>query len=185
MIVSIEPSVIAERIPSLLSTAIISSPAVQTTCYLLSANLFYLARRAHLRQQSMKTMLGYRIDREPGVSIPRYCSFLVAWQCVVVLFPLVEPLLKVLNYCCLYYSYPNAQGFGVIVEPLECQHLPLNKRAKQQIRLDWHRFSVNVGDVGRNGYRHPPAKEMNRPHIDAPRWGIKHWPWRRQYSFKE
>ena len=126
-------------------------------------------------------MLGYRIDKEPGVSIPRYCSFLFAWQCVVVIFPIVEPIMKILfNYCCFYFSYPNAHGFGFIVEPIQCQHLPLSKRSKQQIRLDWHRFSVNIGNVGRDGYRHPPSVMMNRPHIDAPQWGIKHWPWRRR-----
>jgi hypothetical protein len=167
-------------------SAVLSSPALpflSTAGYLLSANLFYLARRAHLRQQTMRTMLGYRLDREPGVSVGRYLSFLLAWQCfVVAVFPVLEPLSKfVFQSCCLYYSYPNAHGFGFIVEPLDCQHLPLNKRAKKQLRFDWHRFRVNVGNVGRDGYRHPPTVEMNRPHIDAPKWGIKHWPWRRQH----
>jgi len=157
---------------------------VRTAGYLLVANIVYLARRAQLRQQSMKTMLGYRLAKEPGVSWPRYCSFLVAWQCVVVIFPLLEPVLKLFfDCCCLYYSYPNAHGFGFIVEPLNCQHLPLNKRAKQQLlRLDWHRFNVNVGEIGRNGFRHPPAVQMNRPHVDAPRYGIKHWPWKRRHT---
>lgn len=176
--------VLTENLPSVIST-VLSSPGLQSAGYLLTANLVYLARRAHLRQQTMKTMLGYRLDREPGVSVPRYCSFLVAWQCVVVAFPLLEPMMKFLfNSCCLFYSYPNAHGFGFIVEPLDCQHLPLNKRAKRQVRLDWHRFNVNIGNVGRDGYRHPPAIEMNRPHLDAPGWGIKHWPWRRKHSFE-
>jgi hypothetical protein len=152
--------------------------------YLLSANILYLARRAHLRQVTMKTILNYRIDRDPGVSIPRYCSFLLAWQVVVVIFPILEPILTVAFSCCsLFYSYPNAHGFGLIIEPLACQHLPLNQRVKEQIRFDWHRFRVNVGDVGSNGYRHPPVKEMNRPHVDAPKWQIKHWPWRRRRRY--
>jgi hypothetical protein len=151
--------------------------------YFLSANIFYLARRAHLRQVTMKRILSYRLDREPGVSIPRYCSFLIAWQAVVlVIFPILEPILRFAFQCCsLYYSYPNAHGFGLIIEPLACQHLPLSQRSKQQVRLDWHRFSVNVGQVGRNGYRHPPVKEVNRLHLDAPKWRIKHWPWRRKH----
>ena len=183
MITSLVPTVVVDNI-SLLST-VLSSPALQTTGYMLSANVVYLARRANLRKQTMKTMLGYRLEREHGVSIPRYCSFLVAWQCAVAVFPLLEPMMKFFfNSCCLFYSYPRAQGFGFIVEPLECQHLPLNKRAKQQIRLDWHRFSYNVGGVGRNGYRHPPAVEANLPHVDAPKWGVKHWPWRRQHPYE-
>ena len=173
-------NVVTERLPSVISTAI-SSPAAKTCCYMITANVFYLARRSHVRQQTMKTMLGHRIERESGVSIPRHISFLIAWQSFVAFFPILEPLARLfLGYCCFYFSYPNAQGFGLIMEPLDIQHLPLSKRSKQQIRFDWHKFSINV--VGRDGYRHPPSKEMNRPHIDAPRWGIKHWPWRRRHT---
>lgn len=183
MIVPVPATVIAERLPSVLST-VMSSPAVSSCCYMVTANILYLARRAHLRRQTMGTMLGYRLEREPGVSVPRHFSFLVAWQSFVVLFPLLEPLFRLLlGYCCFYFSYPNAQGFGFIVEPLDIQHLPLSKRSKRQIRLDWHKFTINTGDVGRNGYRHPPSKEVNRPHIDAPQRGVKHWPWRRKYSY--
>jgi hypothetical protein len=177
-------------VPPCVTTALSISPpstiaiAAASVVYLLSANIFYLARRAHLRNETMHTMLRYRLDREPGVSIPRYCSFILAWQAVVIIFPILEPIAKIFFQCCsLFYSYPNAHGFGLILEPLACQHLPLNQRAKQQVRLDWHRFSVNVGKVGRNGYRHPPVQEMNRPHVDAPKWQIKHWPWRRQRRY--
>lgn len=168
-----------------ISAVLSSCSALQFSAgYLVSANLFYLARRAHLRQQTMKTMLGYRLDREPGVSWPRYFSFVIAWQCfVLAVYPFLEPVSKVVfQSCCLFYSYPNAHGVGCIVEPLDCQHLPLNQRAKRQLRFDWHRFRVNIGTVGRDGYRHPPTIELNRPHIDAPKWGIKHWPWRRRHS---
>eukprot|EP00814_Leptocylindrus_danicus_P012063 CAMPEP_0116013676 /NCGR_PEP_ID=MMETSP0321-20121206/5859_1 /TAXON_ID=163516 /ORGANISM="Leptocylindrus danicus var. danicus, Strain B650" /LENGTH=67 /DNA_ID=CAMNT_0003483253 /DNA_START=286 /DNA_END=489 /DNA_ORIENTATION=- len=58
----------------------------------------------------------------------------------------------------------------------------MSKRAKRQIRLDWHRFSVNVGNVGRDGYRHPPSVELNLPHLDVPAKGWKHWPWRRRHA---
>lgn len=73
------------------------------------------------------------------------------------------------------YTYPNAGGVGVILEPLDVQHLKANKRAKYQIRFDWHRFSLNMGDIGRDGYRHPPSKVLNLPHLDIPQRGMKHW----------
>lgn len=181
---SISPVVSTFSSP-LLST-VFSTPAAKTCGYMVVANVLYLARRAHLRQQSMKTMFGYRVEREPGVTVPMYLAFLLAWQCFVVIFPILEPLVRVcIKHCCFMYSYPNAQGVGFILEPLELQHLPLSNRAKRQVRLDWHRFSINVGAVGRNGWRHPPVKEIHRPHIDAPGWGIKHWPWRRRYVFSE
>ena len=68
----------------------------------------------------------------------------------------------------------------MIFEPLSAQSLKQSKRTKHQIRLDWHRFKVNVGERGRDGYRHPPSVEWNLPHVDIPRRGMKHWPWRRK-----
>lgn len=179
---------VVDRIPSLLT----ANPDITKSCvYMISANILYLARRANLRKVSMRTILHYRTEREPGVTIPMYIKFLIAWQSFVLVFPLLEPLARLcLGCCCLFYSYPNADGFGFILEPVNIQQLPLTKRSKQQIRLDWHRFSVNVGAVGRDGYRHPPSREINRPHIDAPQWGVKHWPWRfapkkRKWNYKK
>lgn len=174
---------IVHGIPKLLSSLTAVHPVATACGYMVSANILYLARRAHIRKVTMRTMLHYRTQREPGVSIPMYAIFLLAWQCFVVLFPLLEPLAALcLGSCCFYYSYPNACGVGFILEPLELQHLPLSKRSKKQVRLDWHKFSINVGDVGRDGYRHPPARELHRLHVDAPSWGIRHWPWRRRYT---
>ena len=81
-----------------------------------------------------------------------------------------------------YYFYPNARGLGVILELLLVQSFPVSNRAKHQIRVKWHRFSVDVGVVGTDGYRHPPSVERNLPHLDAPKLGLKHWPWRRRRS---
>uniref|UniRef100_A0A7S1D345 Uncharacterized protein n=1 Tax=Cyclophora tenuis TaxID=216820 RepID=A0A7S1D345_CYCTE len=78
------------------------------------------------------------------------------------------------------YAYPNAHGFGYILEPLRLRGASVSKRTKNQIRLDWHRFNVNVGMVGRDGFRHPPSVERNLPHLDIPQLGLKHWPWRRR-----
>ena len=62
------------------------------------------------------------------------------------------------------------------------QHMTQSKRVKHQIRCDWHRFNVNVGGIGRDGYRHPPSITKNLPHIDIPKRKMKHWPWRRKWK---
>ena len=52
------------------------------------------------------------------------------------------------------------------------------------MRLEWHRFLVNVGKPGRKfGHhagrsRHPPSVELNLPHLEFPSRGIRHWPWK-------
>ena len=54
----------------------------------------------------------------------------------------------------------------------------LKNASKKQVRLDCHRFKQNVGNVGNDGYQHPPVVEWNLPPIDAPpeRGMKKHWP---------
>jgi hypothetical protein len=149
--------------------------------YAVAANVFYLARRAHLRNMTMRRLWEIRTTRDPGVPLTLFGGMLVAWQCLVLVFPLVEPLAKIATQGCIFfYSYPKAQGGGYIWEPLDCQTLGANQRAKRQIRLDWHRFVYNIGPVGRDGFRHPPSIERNLPHIDIPRYQIRHWPWRRR-----
>ena len=151
--------------------------------YVFLANIIYLLRRSHLRNMSKRTLLKIRLTRENGVSFPLYFTNLLVWQLfVIAIFPLLEPLSRVFGYVSFYYFYPNASGVGIIFEPLSAQNLPMSKRAKSQIRCDWHKFSVNVGSVGRDGYRHPPSVERNLPHLDVPMWGWKHWPWSRRLS---
>ncbi len=109
-----------------------------------------------------------------------YLTILLAWQAFVVVFPLLEPVSRCLGQCSFFYSYPNAGGVGIIFEPRDVQHMKQNYRVKHQVRLDWHRFKLNVGGVGREGYRHPPSVVKNLPHLDIPKMGLKHWPWRRR-----
>ena len=149
--------------------------------YAVAANVLYLARRAHLRKMTMRRLWEIRTTRDPGVPLVLFGGMLLAWQCLVLVFPIVEPLAKIATKGCIFfYSYPKAQGGGYIWEPLDCQTLGANQRAKRQIRLDWHRFVYNLGPVGRDGFRHPPSIERNFPHIDIPRYQIRHWPWRRR-----
>ena len=42
------------------------------------------------------------------------------------------------------------------------------------------RFKIHIGGIGRDGYRHPPSIVTNLPHLDIPKKGLKHWPWRRK-----
>lgn len=152
-------------------------------CYILLANTIYLQRRSYLRKMTKRKLLKIRTTREEGVGIPMYIINIAVWQLfVTIIFPILEPLARIFNYVCFYYFYPNADGFGFIFEPLSVQHLPMPKRQRSQIRLDWHRFSMNKGNVGRDGFRHPPSVVRNLPHIDAPKMNLKHWPWRRQHK---
>ena len=162
-----------------------SHPLAMAVSYILGANLIYLARRAYLRSMTIPKLWKIRTMREPGVSVPLYLTFLVVWQTLVIFFPIIEIFLRFgWKRVCFFYSYPNASGCGIIVEPRSVQHLKQSERAKHQVRLDWHRFSLNIGSVGREGYRHPPTVERNLPHIDYPRLGLKHWPWRRRHTYK-
>jgi hypothetical protein len=152
------------------------------TTYSFVANMIYLHRRSCIRNMSKRRLLQIRISREDGVSIPLYITNLLAWQFFVTfIFPFLEPIARLLGHVSFYYFYPNASGLGIVFEPLSVQDQSMNKRVKYQTRLDWHRFSVNVGGIGRDGYRHPPSVERNLPHLDVPRLGWKHWPWRRKY----
>lgn len=178
---------------SLISTIISTTPmnyfpttlpsAVLTTAaYLAVTNMVYLARRSYLRKMSVQRLWQIRTTREPGVNLQLYVIILLAWQAHVMMFPIVEPIARCLGQVSFFYSYPNASGVGIIFEPRNVQHMTQSQRAKHQIRCDWHRFNVNVGGIGRDGYRHPPSITKNVPHIDMPKRNMKHWPWRRRWK---
>ena len=150
------------------------------TIYMTMSNLLYLFRRANLRRTTPYDILRIRTTLEHGVSLQLFALYIIAWQLLVVVFPLSESAARLFGHASFFYSYPNARGGGYILEPLAVQHLPGNQRAREQFRLDWHRFRYNVGDVGRDGYRHPPTVQRNLPHFDYPRKHLKHWPWRRR-----
>lgn len=97
-------------------------------------------------------------------------------------YPLLEPCLRPFGITSFYFYYPKANGAGILIERV-CSQGGL--RGEQLLRLDWHRFNINVGKPGRpydgptGGWsRHPPAVELNLPHIDLPMHGVRHWPWR-------
>jgi len=146
-----------------------------------ASNLLYLFRRANLRGTTPYDILRIRTTLEHGVSSQLFALYILAWQLLVVVFPLTESAARLCGHASFFYSYPNARGGGYILEPLAVQHMPGNKRAKEQLRLDWHRFSYNVGNIGRDGYRHPPSVHRNLPHFDIPRKKVKHWPWKRRH----
>jgi hypothetical protein len=170
-----------------LSTSL-SSPTHQlaafSVAYMTAANFLYLMRRSHIRCRPKWELWRNRTERDPGVSLRLYCAMILCWQLFVVfVFPLLEPCARLFGYVSFYYTYPNASGVGIIFEPLHAQRLTQSARARTQIRLDWHRFSYNVGKIGRDGCKHPPAVTANQPHVDMPSRGIKHWPWRRRHVY--
>jgi hypothetical protein len=152
--------------------------------YVLLSNFAYLARRARVRKSggmTIKKLFNIRLEREKNVSWMWYGVFVLAWQIfALTIFPWLEPLVYLgFRHVSFYYSYPNANGFGLILEPLDAQDLPMRKRQKTQKRLDWHKFTINVGPMDKYGFRHPPKKELHLPHLDVPQLGMKHWPWDR------
>lgn len=168
--------IVAGNLPSILITS---------GAYLVTTNTLYIARRSFLRKMSKRKLWKIRTTREAGVSLNLYALTLLSWQVFVLLFPVIESIALLCRHVSFFYSYPNAGGVGVIFEPINVQHLNQSKRVKEQIRLDWHRFQVNTGDIGRDGYKHPPALELCLPHVDIPKRGVKHWPWRRRYKVKD
>ena len=124
------------------------------TLYVGAINLLYITRRSLLRDMSKRKLFRIRMTREDGVSARFYLTNILAWQIFVLfIWPVSEPLSRILGYVSFFYSYPNASGVGMIFEPINVQHLPMAKRTKKQLRLDWHRFVYNIGDIGRDGYR--------------------------------
>lgn len=163
------------------SLILLQNRALTRTIHFLLANTVYICRRSNIRNMSKRELLQIRLTRGDGVKLPLYVKNILAWQLFVnFVFPILELTARMFGYVSFYYFYPNAHGFGIIFEPLSAQSFTISKRAKSQIRCDWHRFSVNVGSVGRDGWRHPPSIERNWPHFDIPKKGWKHWPWRRQ-----
>ena len=91
------------------------------------------------------------------------------------LYPLIEPLARLRGMATYFYYYPNANGAGLLLERIADR--------VQILRVDWHRFNLNVGAPGRpydlGGIsRHKPSIQVNLPHIDRPNLSLRHWPWR-------
>ena len=134
---SLESQSATGRQPTRLRLAVKSS-----VVYVGVINLLYITRRSYVRDMSKRKLFRIRITREDGVSTRFYLTNLLAWQLFVTfIWPVSEPLSRILGYVSFYYSYPNASGVGVIFEPINVQHLSMSKRTKKQLRLDWHRFA--------------------------------------------
>jgi hypothetical protein len=114
--------------------------------------------------------------------LPHFLLCLCAWQCFACVYPVLELCARRYQHSAFFFYYPNAGGAGLVFEPLHVLDQPYRKRRKEQVRLDWHRFDLNVGNIGRGGFRHQPAITVNLPHIDAPLRSLKHWPWRRVHE---
>lgn len=93
----------------------------------------------------------------------------------------------------LFYDYPGANGCGMIIEERTAQQAgheyfadgaAAGRRRAQLLRLDWHRFklcSLPVPSKPRSRGSEPRqhrAVHVNLPHLDLPRAGVEHWPWR-------
>jgi hypothetical protein len=162
-----------------------AAAAAAAAAYLLTANCAYVVRRSRLHTRlSTKDVVRMHLTRD-GMSLPHFLACLLAWQCFVAfIWPPLELGCRVANHASFFYYYSKAGGMGIVLEPLNCMHLPGGKRRKYQTRLDWHQIPINIGPCARNGFRHPPTIRRNLPHIDVPRLGVRHWPWRNIVSAK-
>mmetsp|Transcript_20419 Transcript_20419/g.30993 ORF Transcript_20419/g.30993 Transcript_20419/m.30993 type:complete len:192 (-) Transcript_20419:94-669(-) len=167
------------------TTFSIPQAAAVTASYVVASNTLYLARRSYLRKMTMRRLWKIRTTREPNVTFQLYCIMLFTWQAFVFTFPMVELIARIFRHVSFFYTYPNANGVGIIFEPRNVQHLKQSKRVRNQVRFDWHRFHLNMGGIGRDGYKHPPSRVRNLPHIDCPQKKLKHWPWRRKFKKKD
>eukprot|EP00527_Entomoneis_sp_CCMP2396_P006327 CAMPEP_0198152312 /NCGR_PEP_ID=MMETSP1443-20131203/59331_1 /TAXON_ID=186043 /ORGANISM="Entomoneis sp., Strain CCMP2396" /LENGTH=127 /DNA_ID=CAMNT_0043818291 /DNA_START=14 /DNA_END=394 /DNA_ORIENTATION=+ len=98
-------------------------PVEAAAAYIVCANMLYLARRSYIRKMPMKRLWKIRTTREKGVSCSLYILILLAWQLFVMGFPVTETVARCCQRVSFFYSYPNASGCGIILEPISVQHL--------------------------------------------------------------
>ena len=150
-------------------------------CHVTASCAAYCCRRGVLHSLGAREVARRHITFEPEwpQGLRGIVGFTVSVVSFLLLFlpvyPLLEPALRTRGLASFFYYYPSANGCGVLVERVSDR--------VQLLRLDWHRFRVNVGAPGRpyehgGCSRHPPAVELNVPHIDWPCIGVRHWPWR-------
>ena len=163
------------------TTAHLAVPA----CYVATSVACYCQRRGRLHKLGAAEVWRRHLDFEPGWppglrGIISFTAAVSVWIAVFSpIYPILEILLRPFRLAAFFYYYPNANGFGLLVERIadkKCDR-------EQMLRLDWHRFTVNVGKPGKpyeygGRSRHPPSVVLNLPHIDLPFRGVRHWPWR-------
>jgi hypothetical protein len=95
-------------------------------------------------------------------------------------YPLLETVLFPFDLAAFWFYYPKARGSGLIIDSRALRRAGKRGNAAQVLRLDWHRFELNVGKAypPPNTGRHPPSVLCNLPHVDLPQRGTRHWPWR-------
>jgi len=158
------------------------------TAWVVVSFLAYCCRRGTLRGLGAREVARRHFTRGPDwpaganghVGFALACA--VCFGLYMPAYPLIEPCLRTAGLSSFYFYYPKANGAGMLIERVNPTS---NERGEQILRLDWHRFNVNVGKPGRayvgptGGWsRHPPTLQFNLPHIDLPTRGVRHWPWR-------
>ena len=193
-------------------SATATRPAAAAACYLVASAAGYCLRRGILRSWSSGEKLGasevlrrhflYEPDwhtpdrrRDGGdAQVDRFAlvrgralhaAHVGAWTlCFLPVYPALELSLFPLGLASFYFYYPKARGAGIVVDSRERRRAGARGTAAQVLRLDWHRFEINVGKAypPPNTGRHPPAVTYNLPHLDLPTFGVRHWPWRQHFD---
>lgn len=90
------------------------------TIYMTISNVLYLFRRANLRRTTPYDILRIRTTLEYGVSLQLFALYIIAWQLLVVVFPLSESAARLCGHASFFYSYPNARGGAIYWNHLPC-----------------------------------------------------------------
>ena len=193
-------------------SATATRPAAAAACYLVASAAGYCLRRGILHSWSSGEKLGasevlrrhflYEADwhspdrrrdggdaQVDGFALVRgralHAAHVGAWAlCFLPVYPALELSLFPLGLASFYFYFPKARGAGIVVDSRERRRAGARGTAAQVLRLDWHRFEINVGKAypPPNTGRHPPAVTYNLPHLDLPTYGVRHWPWRQHFD---
>jgi len=108
------------------------------------------------------------------------CHILVWLLVFQPIYPLLEVILFPFDKSAFWFYYPRARGSGLVIDSRMLRRAGKRGNAAQTLRLDFHRFEINVGKPypPPNTGRHPPSVLCNLPHLDLPQRGVRHWPWR-------
>ena len=180
------------------AAAVAANPGIASASYLATSVSIYCLRRGALHRWPSGARLGaaevlrrhiqyerewHEPEGQMVVGRLRHAAHVAVWLLIFQpIYPLLEACLLPLDHAAFYFYYPRARGAGLVVDSRARRRAGQRGTAAQVLRIDWHRFELNVGAryPPPNPGRHPPAVVCNLPHIDLPlrRPTVRHWPWR-------
>jgi len=152
--------------------------AAFASAYIVAACCYYCSRHGAFSNQSARAIFIGKFLRPKEMSHGAFLLACTGWLGFLLLYPLAEPLAALLGYSLFYFYYPNADGAGLIFQPRKTSWSLGRSPLSENIRLDWHRFNINVGAPLPTGGFAPPKRQLNLPHINSAARRLRTWPWR-------